>query len=124
MRAQLSLEFMVYMAAGMASLVMVLAAAGPALHAINRSSADSYIGALVAEINANAAYARSTFAAYVPKGICSASINQSAIKYANSVYTFSGDINGAGDLCAYAGSVRDIELVRVQNGTFILRVVG
>ncbi|MCL4374040.1 MAG: hypothetical protein M1360_04400 [Candidatus Marsarchaeota archaeon] len=124
MRAQISLEFMVYTAAGIASLLIVLAAAGPFMARIDTSSTSGYMSALVAEINANSAFSESTFSAYMPEELCNATINQNGITYKGVTYGFVANMAILSNLCGYAGHIGTLELDHAQNGTIALRVVN
>ncbi|MEM0202266.1 MAG: hypothetical protein QXR73_03755 [Candidatus Micrarchaeaceae archaeon] len=123
MRAQLSLEFMVYMAAGGASLALVLAAAGASLNGIGSIDTASYISALVSEINSNMAYSRSVFSAYIPTGICNAIVNSTSITYERKSYYFADYLSFDNSICSYAGALRTFAISETGNGSYVLKVI-
>ncbi|MGC8669838.1 MAG: hypothetical protein ACP5TL_01640 [Candidatus Micrarchaeia archaeon] len=123
MRAQASVEFIVYMAAGAASLTVMLASSSIALQNTSNADASNYIGALVAKINANMAYTKSIFTAYLPSSICAAAINHKSIAYLNNTYEFAGTVYFKSNMCNYSGSIRTLELFQNTNGSYTLGMI-
>lgn len=80
MKAQISLEFLVYLSLAGASLLL---ASGTALHYLPKieDTLNEYaVGLLVSKINAlSEYYPNATLHAYIPKGMCNASIENSTL---------------------------------------------
>lgn len=119
MRAQLSLEFMVYTALSAASLVSCLYMFTLGYGMLYSSEERAYMQGFVAEVNSNMAYYQSQFRAFVPGAICSSRATSDSIVYSNQSYTFGSNVSvDIGALCAGSGSVALVRMSREANGTF------
>ncbi len=121
-RAQITFEFLIYLAVGTASL-------SGALYAYSsmdaRSAAStSYAQTLdfISAINSNAGYSASSFYAYIPSGICACSLNASAVKCPYGSFNTSVTISFSGDACSHAGKLARISESYESNGTYLIGV--
>ncbi len=120
MKAQLSFEFLIYVAISAVSLVGMLAVylKGNAIY-VNVENR-SYAELLVAAINNHLGYFSSNFTAYVPKGVCANPVNGTLLEYDNATYSFSGDVRLSGSLCDGNGGLEYVTVTRLDNGTFVV----
>ncbi|MEM3841620.1 MAG: hypothetical protein QXN59_02930 [Candidatus Micrarchaeaceae archaeon] len=77
MRLQLSLEFILYAAAGIAALAVGLGIAAAAQSAISAADNYAYWYGILGEISSHSGYYSSQFAVFVPKYFCSSVSNGS-----------------------------------------------
>ena len=122
-RAQLSVEFMVYAAMAIVSLVVSLKvfSIGTSVQGITADNA--YAEELAAAINSNMGYSSSAFSAYVPRSICNAT-------FANGTMTIGGYSIGlasdltimSGAICWGSGGPERLLMYRASNGSYALAV--
>jgi hypothetical protein len=122
MRGQLSLEFMLYLAATGASLVFSLAIFGGAQTKLGPQISQVELYALVSAINARFGYQQSSFYAFVPAAFCGAEFNSSVIVYDDVSYQFYAPLIVADGICANSGigGSRLLSMTQYLNGTYLL----
>lgn len=122
MGAQLSFEFLVYVAVSSASLAVMLGMFARSQAVQDSMRAASYTEELVASINANMAYSSSSFSAYVPKGLCGAVAIGGTLVTGFGNFTLNNPIELEGNaLCSGPGVAR-LGMTEGYNGTYLLRV--
>jgi hypothetical protein len=113
-RAQLSVEFMVYVAASLASLAVVLAGFGVYSSIASNYNNNTYINSFYSALYSNMVYDYSTFTALIPPSLCNNTTYHSLLN---------GSIIVANSVCASAGTVKKLLLERNSNNTFYISVV-
>lgn len=119
-KAQLSLEFMLYTALAAASTVSAISVFLYVQGSQNARTGKAYAEELAALINANMAYENSDFYAVVPAELCNATLS------GNEAYTSLGEFRIDGNLtilesaCNGQGSMEHLKLARLFNGTYAL----
>ena len=123
-KAQLSLEFMLYTALVAASTVSALSIFIYAQCSQNARASSAYAEELFALINANMAYERGYFYAVVPAGLCNASLHGNEVDTKDGVFRTDGNLTILRSACTMPGSMERLELVRLFNGTYVLEGAG
>ena len=108
MKAQMSFEFMVYMAIAIASIAVSLSMYAYSNHMLAYRSSSAMDEAFVAAIEAHMLYTSSTFYAIVPAGICS---NDAGMP---------GNVYLETQLCGHGGSMEELLLTMDLNGSYTL----
>ncbi len=120
MRAQLSLEFLIYVGIAMASMVAMLGLYIRGSAPLASYSTQAEVEGFVAGVNANMAAQHSSFYAYLPKGMCSITASGSFITYMNRTYRFYGNVSlRLGSGCA-GSSIALVHTDMLQNGTLLV----
>jgi hypothetical protein len=113
----------VYVAVSGASLAVMMGLFVRAQGVQGSISAASYTEELTASINANMAYSSSSFSAYVPKGLCGATVVKGVLITGFGNFTLDSPlIMGSNALCPGQG-VEKFGLVEEYNGTYLLQAV-
>ena len=108
MKAQMSFEFMVYMAIVIASIAVSLSVYAYSDHMLASRSGSALREAFMAAIEAHMLYYSSIFYAVVPAGICS---NATGMP---------GGVHLEAQLCGQGGRMAKLLLVRNLNGSYTL----
>ncbi len=124
MKAQLSLEFMLYTALVAASTVSAISVFLYVQGSQEARTSRAYAEELLALINANMAYDSSTFYAVVPSGLCSNTRNGSEINTSSGILSLDGNLTIQESACSRQGSMEHLKLSRLSNGTYALEGVG
>lgn len=119
-KAQLSIEFLIYVSISLAALAGSLYAANGIAARYHKSIGESEMQNLAIDIDSSVGYADSMFYAYVPKSICSCSPVHSSILCNGSLTQLSADISIGKSVCDYSGRVEDLHLQYMLNGTYRL----
>jgi len=119
-RAQLSLEFMLYTALVAASTVSAIATFLYVQGSQGARVGRAYTEELVALINANMAYASSDFYAVVPSGLCNGTLRGDEINTNAGALRIDGNLTILGSACSGQGGMERLELARLPNGTYAL----
>ena len=124
MKAQLSLEFLLYTALAAVSTLSAIS-----LYLYVRGSQEvhtsrTYSEELVALINANMAYDKSTFYAVVPVELCNATLNGSEVSTDMGTFYMAGNLTIQKSACSGKGSMEHLSLERLFNGTYVLEGAG
>ena len=121
MKAQLSLEFLIYALVSGASLVLALGMYVRSQGATSASAASAYAEELVASINANMAYEASSFSAYVPEGLCNATAEGFTLSTGFGDFSLDDPMEIMGNaLCMGHGETAVLNLTEAYNGTYLL----
>jgi len=116
--AQLSFEFLVYLAISMVALSTSLLTY---VHFKNSNETPLiYTEELLAQINNNMIYQGSTFRSYVPGLICKASTHGRVLKIGANSFALEGNLTISNTVCSLSGSVETLTLSYSYNGTYIL----
>jgi len=119
-RAQLSLEFMLYTALVAASAVSAVSAYLYAQRSqVTRTDA-AYAEELFALINANMAYGSSVFYAVVPADMCNATAHSGEIDTGYGTFRIDGNLTVRSSACDSPGRIERLELEVLANGTYAL----
>ncbi|MGC8538199.1 MAG: hypothetical protein ACP5MZ_04470 [Candidatus Micrarchaeia archaeon] len=108
MKAQMSFEFMIYMAIAIASIVASLSLYAYSSGMLAFRSSSVLKEAFAAAIEARMPYYSSTFYAVVPAGIC---LNDTGMPK---------DVHLETSLCGQGGMMKELLLVRNLNGSYTL----
>ena len=120
-KAQMSFELMVYLAIAGTSMVATIPIFAKAAISITNANAGAELENFVAQVNANMAYQKSAFHAFVPGAICGAGLYADRLVYANQSYYLDAELEANGTrLCEESGGVVELNLVRLLNGTYLL----
>ncbi len=125
MKAQVSLEFLIYTAVSAASLVIVLS-----LYIKGNAIASSIGGKasleeMVASINANMGYQKASFTAYIPSAVCDSRFGAESVEFSNASYYFNSNVSiNQSHACAYSGEIAEIQMLRYPNQTFLVEFSG
>ena len=120
-KAQLSFEFLVYIAVSAVSLAFALLIFSNGIAEINNVSNRAFVQQFVSSVNSNMWYGQSRFAAYLPGAICNAVVSNQNITYQNTTYYFDGNISTAGSgLCPYSNRIIVYNMTRLYNGTYLI----
>jgi len=86
----------------------------------------AYTEELVASLNANMAYKSSSFIAYIPKGLCNATVDGYALSTNFGSFGLSNPMEITSNaLCMDQGGIAGFNLTEAYNGTYLLyRVTG
>jgi hypothetical protein len=120
MRGQLSLEFLLYLAATGASLVFSLAVFEGAQGRLAPQIAQAELYALVSAVNARVGYQHSAFYAFVPSAFCKSAATTGGIVYGNVTYGFGAPIIVANEVCAGGAGSEHLDMTQYLNGTYLL----
>jgi hypothetical protein len=119
MKAQLSLEFLLYVGIAMASTVAMLGLYLKGSAVISSYSTQTALEELLAGVNANANLQGGSFYAYLPGGFCNATATGSAIEYRGRTYHFDENVSLVlGGACG--GGLRLLHTELLQNGTLLV----
>ena len=120
MRAQLSLEFLIYVGIAMASMAAMLGLYIRGSIPLSSYSAQAELESFVAGVNANIAVQHGSFYAYIPKGMCSIPASNGSILYMNRTYWFYGNVSlQLGSICPN-GAMALVHTDMLQNGTLLV----
>jgi hypothetical protein len=117
-KAQLSFEFLIYVAISAVSLVGMMALYIKGSQTYSLAEGRAYAELFVAGVNSHMGYSLSSFVAYVPKGLCGHLFGGRALRYYNTDYAFAGNVTLDNSLCGSAGGMENITMYRSDNGTF------
>ena len=121
MKAQLSFEFLIYMAVSGISLAVMLGMFIRAQSVQNSMNLRSYVEELAASINANMNYRSSSFSAYVPSNLCNATVVNGTLVTVQGSFQLDGQLELLGNaLCQSTGSVEQLDMTETYNGTYQL----
>lgn len=118
MMAQISLEFMTYLAVSAASLVVSLSLVLPYLSGMGESATSMELSDFVAGINSAMAYSSSSFMAMIPKGLCNSTIGGGTIANRYGSFVVNGDVVLGARLCGREGTLSMVYVERNPNGSF------
>ena len=119
-KAQLSFEFMIYIAVSVISLVLAVPLFTRAESTLASVSESAELQNFASSINARLGYQSSAFAVYLPKALCSSTLGNK-LTYMNSSYPLGADISAnMSYLCHDSGSIAQMRLERLYNGTYLL----
>ncbi|MCL4389703.1 hypothetical protein M1397_03825 [Candidatus Marsarchaeota archaeon] len=119
MKAQLSFEMLIYLGLSLASIAAAVYAYVYGRGAVSGAAATYSLEEFVAAVNSNAGFQSSSFYAYVPNGLCNASLLGNMLIYRNATYYFESNVSIAkGLLCAYGFTTISTE--RLANGTILV----
>ncbi|MEM3781840.1 MAG: hypothetical protein QXT43_02680 [Candidatus Micrarchaeaceae archaeon] len=122
MKAQLSLEFLIYLSVAGASLAVVVAAV-PSLLGRAYAYASEYAAlSFVDKVNAALISGNATIAAYLPAGLCNATAHGSALETRWGTLYFIVPVFVGNALCP-SGTNAEFEISAV-NGTALLRRIS
>ncbi len=124
MRAQLSLEFMLYTALVAASTVSAISIFLYVQSSQGARTSRAYTEELIALINANMAYESSAFYAVVPAGLCNGTLNGNEADAGAVGFSIDGNLTVLQSACGRQGGMEHLELSRLQNGTYALGGAG
>jgi hypothetical protein len=124
MRAQLSFEFLVYVAVSGASLAVMLGLFARSQAVQSNIRAASYTEELIASINANMAYSSSSFSAYVPEGLCGAAVANDALVTSFGSFTLNNPLIIAGNALCPGQGIERLGMTEEYNGTYVLREIA
>ena len=118
-KAQITLEFLIYMAIGISALATALYAtagirSGNA-NALTKYALESFFG----RISAMQQYGSSSFAAYVPKSVCSCSGSEIVVCGNYSIYSGAG-IELSPSICKYSGLVENVSESYSGAGSYVI----
>ncbi|EET90074.1 MAG: hypothetical protein LVQ97_00450 [Candidatus Micrarchaeales archaeon] len=120
-RAQISIEFMVYMAVALSSLAAAVYAYSAYSSRYSSEAGQAYLNSLFAKLDYHMQYPDSVFSAYVPKSICTAVANGSSIAIGKSVFRPDYNLEISSSVCAGSGSTEELNLSYDYNGTYTLQ---
>ena len=119
MKAQLSFEMLLYLGISLASIAAGIYAYAYGKGEISRAAGAYSLEELVAAVNSNAGFQSSSFYAYVPEGICNASLSGNRLAYWDAEYYFESNVSiERGVLCA--SGFTTISTERLANGTILV----
>lgn len=120
MKAQLSLEFLLYVGIAMASTAAMLGLYLKGSAVISSYSTQADLEELAAGVNANANLQSGSLYAYLPGGFCNATARGSTIEYQNRAYHFDENVSlELGGSCS-GGGFRLLQTELLQNGTLLV----
>ena len=122
-RAQLSFEFLVYVAVSGASLAVILGMFARSQAVQGDISSASYTEELVASIDANMAYSSSSFSAYVPEGLCGAAVVDDTLVTSFGNFTLNNPIEIEGNALCSGEGIEQLAMAQEYNGTYVLREI-
>lgn len=116
-KAQITLEFLIYLAIGISALATAIYATSGIrssyLDGISKYELESFYG----HISAMQQYGSSSFAAYVPKSVCSCSGSKSVVCGNYTVYA-GAEIKLLKSVCEYSGNIENISESYVGMGVY------
>lgn len=125
MKAQLSLEFLIYMTVSAAALVLVLSLYIKGSAVASVLSGKATLEELVAVINTNMGYQTANFTAYIPSDICDASLGNRSIEFSNSSYFFDSNISmSLPQACEHSGEIARVTMFQYPNQTYLVEFSG
>lgn len=124
MRAQLSLEFMLYTALAAASTVSAIASFLYVQRIQVSSTNRTYVEELAALINANMAYESSDFYAVMPSSICNGTFHGDVMRVTFETLRIDGNLTIGTSACSAPGGIEHLKLTRLSNGTYALEGAG
>jgi hypothetical protein len=123
-KAQLSFEFLVYVAVSGASLALMLGMFARSQAAQSNIRAAAYTGELAASINANMAYGSSSFSAYVPEGLCGAAVVDGTLVTRFGNFTLDGPLMISRNALCPGQGIERLSMAEEYNGTYVLQLIS
>lgn len=120
MKAQLSLEFLLYIGIAMASMAAMLALYLKGSAQLRQYSTQAELEAFVAGVNANIGIGMGSFYAYLPKGICAVQAINNSLTYMNITYQFYGNVSLQLMGACNSGRIALVRTSTMQNGTLLV----
>lgn len=120
-KAQITLEFLIYMAVGISALATAIYATAGIRSGYTNGISKYELESFFSHISAMQQYGSSSFAAYVPKSVCSCSGSETIACGNYSVYYGAG-IKLSPSICEYSGSVENIS--ESYSGTDLYLISG
>ena len=106
-KAQITLEFLIYMAIGISALATAIYATAGMRSGYTAGISKYELESFYSHISAMQQYGSSSFAAYVPESVCSCSGSERVVCGNYTVYTGAG-IRLGPSVCKYSGSIENI----------------
>lgn len=124
-RAQVSFEFLIYVAVSAVALVLVLSLFIRGNSTLAYINGKSSLEGLVALINTNMAFQRASFSSYIPEEACSFQFGSRSIEFDNQSYLFTANVSiDKEGICAYAGTIALVNITELQNGAYLVSFSG
>ncbi len=119
MRAQTTLEFMLYTLVSVSALVAVVYAYQNALPAFEKSENIGYVEELISMVNLRLGGNYAQFDAYVPKAICNTTVEDGYAEIYGDKIVLDANVKFLGSLCNYSGLIRTVTL-SYHNGSYLV----
>jgi len=117
--AQISLEFLIYLAISAISLLFILSIYIEGTSELNSSVNNAYLGSFVSAINSNMNYYESNVQLYVPKSICNCTSSNEYLSCAYEKFKLYGNLSITKEICLNSGSIETMDLY-YSNGKYML----
>lgn len=119
MRVQVSLEFMLYLAVSVASLVLSLSLFAPYYLQAGESGSAMGLRDFAAELNNAMQYYSASFVAYVPAQVCSLNTSGMRLSGPSGSFPLDGSVAVSNAICGTSG-LEALTMHRLSNGTFVV----
>ncbi|MCL4404526.1 MAG: hypothetical protein M1544_01455 [Candidatus Marsarchaeota archaeon] len=117
-RAQISVEFLIYIAIGISALAFGIYASTPMRNSYYSSISKGELYSFADYIEQMQQYGSVNFEAFVPESICSCSTGGSEIRCGNMSFGTGGAVVLANSVCEHAGSIENLTEYYQENGTY------
>ncbi len=118
-KAQMSIEFIIYIAISAISLVAVLSIYHFGSLKINSTMNLDYVDNFASIINSNLYQYKSTFTSYIPNSICKIKIAGYELKYKNKSIAIDAPVKLNNSICKNSGKIENMTMY-YSNGTYFL----
>lgn len=120
MKTQTSLEFTVYLAVSVVSLVLSLSFFMPYYLKIEKANDASQYAVFIASVNSAMDYYSSSFLTMIPNGLCNSTISGGIISGPYGQFRLNGDLRVSNSLCIDSGKSEMLSMVRQPDGGFLV----